>query len=276
MNNEIIENNVIIDDAGYITEESVVYGIAIPLETPHQKKVWLQKITERDKVYSNDGGLALVGVCKDTSRVIAYIRMPNQPWDAAFISDAVMHSERFKASLIEEDLDAEYNADYWNNWEMHMTPEDELVADNEFDPTNEDEPLYIDAATAADLIGVDLEDDFSSYKELLEKATKYIPSSVQEGLEQWIMPNRCGHFYMYAAFGRNMDDDHEVLHSAEWYEPYSVALRLIKAYTEMLYARLSDEAYSLSCMERVARVREERRKPKVERPKAARRAPAAE
>lgn len=250
-------NNVIYNEEFYVTENCKVHGSIFKLENTHQKMVWLNHVIQRDKVYLTGCEDTLVGVCKDHSKVLAYIH--TELGDLAFCSDEVMQSGRFKSSLLAEGL-----VPYDDDWNICVGINAELVSNNQFD-LYEDRYLYIDAVTAADLIGVELEDTSSLYKWLIEEALYYLPDDVQEWISDLGRPSRQDHFYLYEAFGLNMDNDDEVLHATEWYDPQVVSNRLIKAYTGMLHSRLEDESYTLLCKERVARVREERR--------AARRAP---
>jgi hypothetical protein len=245
-----MDNKIVYDRDFYVTEDCGIHGVVFKLTNSHQKKVWLDKMSERDKVFLIEKENTLVGVCKDTSRIIAYIH--TDLGDLAFCSDAVMQSGRFKSSLLEEDL-APYA-----DWQLCVTPDAELIANNQFDLYN-DKSLYIDGPTAASIIGVDLDDISSLYKGLIEESLYYLPDAVQEWIADLDIPSRQDHFYLYEAFGLSMDNDDEVLHAAEWYEPQVVASRLIKAYTNRVYSKMEDESYTILCKERVRRAREERR-----------------
>lgn len=251
-----MENRVVYNEDLYVTENCTIPGVVFKLENAHQKKVWLDKIVDRDKVFLLEKEDTIVGVCCETSMIIAYIH--TDLGDLAFCSDAAMQSEIFKSSLLDEEFSP------YDDWQLCVNPDAELVSNNQFD-LYEDKALYIDAVTAADLIGVELEDTSSLYKWLIEESIYYLPDDVQEWIADLDIPSRQDHFYLYEAFCLNLDNDEEVLHSAKWYDPQEVASRLNRAYTNMLYSKMEDETYTIFCKERVRRAREERR--------AARRAP---
>ena len=198
MSNEITENKVVYNKENCnITTWCKIEGIYLHLKTPAQKLVWMNHVTERDKVFIKDSNI-LIGVGTDTENVIAYIK--GDEYDKAFVSAAIWHHacEEFKNSLVGEGVTPD--EDYAVLW---VTNEALLIGDNDrYSPI----VAPIGAHVAAKQLGVYIPASYqASYRDSLVAAKKYIA----HGIKEWVddpFKDAMSNWYLWGAtFSRGRD-----------------------------------------------------------------------
>lgn len=237
---------------GYMT------GVEVKL-LPYQVGLWLDWVRTRDKVFHTEDNrnTTLVGVCCDRSRVIA-IYKSSESW-YAFISDSIWYeSKKFRRELLSDDL-----VPYEENAELKITASQwKLVGDSSPD---QDQPEYT-------TFGLSFEDamhftgvcphcvarEVSPLEVNLEEALEYVPSEVK----LWWEEDSC-EIDRAPIYARET-----VLSNADSFSVLNLMEAVIKAYMEVQTKKLYHDSW-----DRWDR-RRQYSKPKVERPKAARRAPA--
>ena len=253
MSNEITENKVVYNKENCkITTWCKIEGIYLHLKTPAQKLVWMNHVTERDKVFIKDSNI-LIGVGTDTENVIAYIK--GDEYDKAFVSAAIWHHacEEFKNSLVGEGVTPD--EDYAVLW---VTNEALLIGDNDrYSPI----VAPIGAHVAAKQLGVYIPASYqASYRDSLVAAKKYIA----HGIKEWVddpFKDAMSNWYLWGAFAHadmavESTPATPPLQDAEWYSAYQVARRLSSQYCEYTRELYHELSHRINAGELVEKIRE--------------------
>lgn len=250
---EIIDNKVV--ESGYLT------GVEVSLK-PYQVGMWLDFVRNRDKVfYSESDHSTLVGVGCDRSRVIAIYRSLTTYY--AFVSDSIWYrSKKFRSELLADDLVA-----YEDNAELKVTPSQwKLVGDSSPD---QDQPEYTtwglsfeDAMHFAGVCPHCVAREVSPLEANLKEALECVPSEVR----LWWEEDSC-EVDRAPIYNRET-----VLSNEDSFSVLNLMEAVIKAYMEVQAKNMFHDSWDRW----TRREGDTYRKPKVERPKTARRAPDAE
>lgn len=241
---------------GYMT------GVEVKL-LPYQVGLWLDFVRARDKVFHSEEnrGTTLVGLCCDRAKVIAIYKVAGDWY--AFISDRIWYaSKKFRAELLADDL-----VPYEENAELKITASKwKLVGDSSPD---QDQPEYttfgLSFEDAMHFTGVCphcVEREVSPLEENLNEALECVPSEVR----LWWEEDSCevDRAPIYAM--------ETVLSNEESFSVLNLMEAVIKAYMEVQAKNMFHDSWDRW----TRRDGDTYRKPKVERPKAARRAPVTE
>ena len=251
-NVEISDNKV--TNTGYIT------GVEVKLQ-PYQVGLWLDFIRTRDKVFSTEDnhGTTLVGVGCDRSRAIAIYKVCGDFF--AFISDAIWYnSKQFRSELLSDDLvPAEENS------ELNVSSSKwKLVGDSSPD---KDQPEYTtwglsldDAIHFAGACQHCVEREVSPLCENLAEALEFVPPEVRIWWEEDAAEADRAPIY----------EREYVLSNKDSFSVPNLMEAVIKAYMTFQSTKMFHGAWDLWAKASTYR------KPKAERPKAARRSPSAE